>query len=163
MEELTAAFLRQVADSFRQSPVEGGETGVAAILLCSGSQFYKKAAAKQVLHWILSGVCATQFIKLWTRFGKNVSPQPWTWEQQLQYRTLYNVLQTQQEGIKTGTTGCGIYCFRYLYKSVFPDVHPSIITHRDFDKEAAQTYIVWGGSWYNLHCGPGRKWNCFQI
>lgn len=50
MEELTAAFLRQVADSYRQSRTEGGETGVAAILLCSGSQVYKKAAAKQVFY-----------------------------------------------------------------------------------------------------------------
>lgn len=56
-------------------------------------------------------MCVTRFIKLWTQFGRNVSPQPWTWEQQLQYRTLYNVLQAQQQGIKAGATVCGTYCF----------------------------------------------------
>ncbi|XP_056893155.1 protein sel-1 homolog 3 isoform X1 [Takifugu flavidus] len=75
MEQLTAAFLGAVTESVRQSRMDEGETGV----------------------------CVTQFLKLWTQFGKNVSPQPWTWEQQLQYRTLFNVLQTQQEEIKAGT------------------------------------------------------------
>ncbi|CAF96425.1 unnamed protein product [Tetraodon nigroviridis] len=48
------------------------------------------------------GVCVTPFIKLWTQFEKKVCPQNWTWEKHLQYKFLYNVLQTQQEGIKTG-------------------------------------------------------------
>lgn len=36
MEQLTAAFLGAVTESVRQSRMDEGETGVAAILLCSG-------------------------------------------------------------------------------------------------------------------------------
>lgn len=50
----------------------------------------------------------------------------------LQHRSLYNVLQTQQEGIKTGATVCATYCSRYLYKSysylyLQTFTHPSVM------------------------------------
>lgn len=125
----------------------------------ANSSIKKGLVAKQVLHLTLSGVCVTRFIKLCTQFGKKVSPQNWTWEKHLQYRILYNVLQTQQEGIKTGATLCGTYCSHYLYKSYWYLQTFTLLscTCRGFEKEGAQTNIVWAGCWYNLHCGAGRK------
>lgn len=160
--EFTAAVLRQVTESYHQSQNnEGGKT----FLYRRGSHSVrantsiKSLIAKPVLLSTLSGVCVTPFIKLWTQFEKKVCPQNWTWEKHLQYKFLYNVLQTQQEGIKTGATVCGTHCSYYLYKSYLYLQTFTLLscTCRGFEKEGAQTDYVWAGCWYNLCCGSGRK------
>lgn len=45
------------------------------------------------------------FIDLWTRFGRRTSPQPWTWDQQLRFRTLLDVLRGQRRRTEAGAVG----------------------------------------------------------
>lgn len=167
MEEFTAAFLRQVTEGYLQSRNNEGRGTFLKwawqpfSCIQANRSIEKGLVAKQIFHLTLSGVCVTHFIKLWTQFGRKVNPQNWTWETYLQHRSLYNVLQTQQEGIKTGATVCGTYCSRYLYKS-YSYLYLQTFTFlsctcRGFQEEAAQTDIVWAGCRYNLHRGSARK------
>ncbi|CAB1439267.1 unnamed protein product [Pleuronectes platessa] len=75
---------------------------------CQEIKAFTKAFLKEVteshnLSTNSKAVCTPHFIRLWVQPGEKTCSQTWTWETPLKYSSLFHLLQTKEEQVRTGS------------------------------------------------------------
>ncbi|KAK9518893.1 hypothetical protein VZT92_021660 [Zoarces viviparus] len=65
--------------------------------------FLKEVTERQDTTPVATGACTPYFTRLRGRSREKVCTQTWTWEEQLKHSTLFHLLQTKKENIRTGS------------------------------------------------------------
>ncbi|XP_069378563.1 protein sel-1 homolog 3 isoform X2 [Paralichthys olivaceus] len=65
--------------------------------------FLKEVTQSHMLSTNSKAVCTPHLIRLWGQSGKKTCSQPWTWETPLKYSSLFHLLQTKEEQVRTGS------------------------------------------------------------